>query len=84
MHQRNAPAECRIILPTAIAMTATNTWYGSRTVWSWSAGRDHEDGLEEQVSAASKGLGTFGRVPLVHTHEWNLTPTGPLSLRLSR
>jgi hypothetical protein len=27
---------------------------------------------------AAKALGEFGRAPLVHAHEWNLTPSGPL------
>jgi hypothetical protein len=42
-----------------------------------------QEPLEEQVLAAAKALGKFGRVPLVHAHEWNLTPSGPLSLRRS-
>jgi hypothetical protein len=42
-----------------------------------------DQALEEKVSAAAKDLGELGRVPLVHAHEWNLTPGGPLSLRRS-
>lgn len=30
-----------------------------------------------QFTAAVKALGDLGRVPLVHAHEWNLTPDGP-------
>lgn len=47
------------------------------------AGPEDEEALEKQVLAAAKGLGNLGRVPLVHAHEWNLTPTGPLSPRRS-
>ncbi|WP_431728880.1 DUF5677 domain-containing protein [Verrucosispora sp. TAA-831] len=34
--------------------------------------------VEKQILAAAQALGKFGRVPLVHAHEWNLTPNGPL------
>jgi hypothetical protein len=37
-----------------------------------------DDALQEQVDTAAKALGRFGRVPLVHAGEWNLTPSGPL------
>lgn len=37
--------------------------------------------LQEQVTTAAEALGQLGRVPLVHAHEWNLTPSGPLPLR---
>ncbi|MEU4673921.1 DUF5677 domain-containing protein [Amycolatopsis sp. NPDC023774] len=37
-----------------------------------------DEALAEQLTAAAKALGEFGRVPLVHAHEWNLTPNGPL------
>lgn len=37
-----------------------------------------DEALVEQVLAAAEVLGKFGRVPLVHAHEWNLTPSGPL------
>jgi hypothetical protein len=41
---------------------------------------EHKDS-QERVSAAAKELGELGRVPLVHAHEWNLTPHGPLPLK---
>ncbi|MEU7753649.1 DUF5677 domain-containing protein [Micromonospora sp. NPDC049171] len=41
------------------------------------AGREDEI-VEKQILAAAQALGKFGRVPLVHAHEWNLTPYGPL------
>ncbi|QOC94354.1 DUF5677 domain-containing protein [Micromonospora craniellae] len=37
-----------------------------------------DEALEKQILAAAQALGKFGRVPLVHAHEWNLTPNGPL------
>nr|WP_269440825.1 DUF5677 domain-containing protein [Micromonospora tarapacensis] len=40
-------------------------------------GREDEI-VEKQILAAAQALGEFGRVPLVHAHEWNLTPNGPL------
>ncbi|WP_258948168.1 DUF5677 domain-containing protein [Lentzea californiensis] len=42
-----------------------------------------DESLQRDVSFAVEALGKFGRVPLVHAHEWNLTPDGPLPLRRS-
>ncbi|MFG1777647.1 DUF5677 domain-containing protein [Micromonospora sp. NPDC049048] len=39
-----------------------------------------DEAVGKQVLAATEALGKFGRVPLVHAHEWNLTPSGPLRL----
>lgn len=39
-----------------------------------------DEALGKQVLAAAEALGKFGRVPLVHAHEWNLTPSGPQRL----
>lgn len=62
-----------LLLETAIACEDFFEGAGVRTP---------EDGkLEERISAAATELGKLGRVPLVHAHEWNLTPIGPLPLR---
>lgn len=37
-----------------------------------------DESLYEQVGSVADALGRFGHVPLVHAHEWNLTPRGPL------
>jgi hypothetical protein len=41
-----------------------------------------DEALGKRVLAAAEALGKFGRVPLVHANEWNLTPSGPLHLSM--
>lgn len=39
-----------------------------------------EDVEESEVEAVVQAVASLGQVPLVHAHEWNLTPDGPLPL----
>ena len=39
-----------------------------------------EDVEESEVEAVVQVVAALGQVPLVHAHEWNLTPDGPLPL----
>ena len=43
-----------------------------------------DEALHAEVDLAAEALGKFGRVPLVHAHEWNLTPAGPLRFKSTR
>lgn len=43
-----------------------------------------DDALQERVTKTANAIGRFGRVPLVHAHEWNLTPSGPVRLSTDR
>lgn len=46
------------------------------------AGIDSEESLtDDRILPLLETLLALGRVPLVHAHEWNLTPEGPLKLQ---
>lgn len=39
---------------------------------------NYDESIVAEVASTVKAMAKLGRVPLVHAHEWNLTPEGPL------
>jgi len=56
------------------------TWQSAMPLLE-AAGIGSDDDLEfSEIEPALERMTTMGNVPLVHAHEWNLTPRGPLNL----
>jgi len=56
------------------------TWNVTMPLWEAAGIRGDDTLSDEDMEPVVNRLLATGRVPLVHAHEWNLTPEGPLRL----